>query len=64
MKALVIKPFICKESQIGYNKDSIYEGERKRIAALRRLGFLDGLPEEEPASGEETDNSNEKPAGK
>ncbi|HDR3890327.1 TPA: hypothetical protein QCO65_004845 [Bacillus cereus] len=41
MKSLVIKPFIDKDTQIGYSEGDVYESEDpERIAFLQEEGFL------------------------
>ncbi|MDM5195466.1 hypothetical protein QUF93_23505 [Bacillus hominis] len=41
MKNLVIKPFIDKDTQIGYSEGDVYESEDpERIAFLQEEGFL------------------------
>lgn len=41
MKSKVLKPFIDKETQIGYSEGDIYESkDSKRIASLSEQGYI------------------------
>ncbi|MCI0767865.1 hypothetical protein [Bacillus sp. TL12] len=45
MKSLVIKPFIDKDTQIGYSEGDMYESaDSKRITFLVKEGYLSTPP--------------------
>ncbi|WML38700.1 hypothetical protein RCG19_16045 [Neobacillus sp. OS1-2] len=48
MKLVVIKSFIDKETQIGYNAGNTYESsDSERVAFLQSKGFLHSEPKKE-----------------
>ncbi|MGZ9782469.1 hypothetical protein [Bacillus pseudomycoides] len=46
MKSLVIKPFIDKDTQVGYLEGDMYESTAKRITFLVKEGYLSGSSKE------------------